>query len=290
LRLTRQFFLVAGLVVVLLGLALAIAAYLPYGVDWRDTFRPAALAMLSFRNPYAVEGFYYPLWCLLPYLPFAWLPESIGRGFNLMISLIGFGYVAYRLGAKPLILAAFLASPPVLHCLLNANIDWIPLLGVVLPPQIGLFLVVVKPQVGFGVALFWLVEAWRNGGGRLRSGYWGGLREVLRVFWPVTVALLATFAVFGFWPLRFGHTLTFWWNASLWPASIPVGLALLVAALRRRRKEFALAASPCLSPYVLFHSWSGALVALVSSQAEFIAAVIGLWVLVIIRALGGVGA
>lgn len=281
---TQRLVLLTGLGGLAVGLIAAIAVTMPYGIDWHDTYRPAALELLALRSPYTVEGFFHPLWCLLPYVPFAWLPENVGRAINLLLSLAGFGYVAYRLGAKPLALAAFLVSPPVLHCLLNANIDWIPLLGVVLPPQLGLFLVVVKPQVGFGVALFWLVEAWRKGGS---PG--GRVREVLRVFGPVTAALLVTFALFGLWPLRYGRTLTFWWNASLWPMSIPVGLALLAAALRRRRLEYALAASPCLSPYVLFHSWAGALVALVSNQFEFVAAVVGLWALVIIQALNGAG-
>jgi hypothetical protein len=44
-----------------------------------------------------------------------------------------------------------------------------------------------------------------------------------------------------------------------------------------------MAASPCLSPYVLLHSWSAALVALSRQQAEMVAAVIGLWLLIIIR-------
>ena len=275
----RSGLLLALLAVVLVSVTAAASIWLPPGIDWHDTFRPAARNLLSLQNPYSVEGFYYPVWCLFPLLPIAWLPESIGRAIHVLMSLAGFGYVAYRLGAQPLALAAFLVSPPVLHCLLNANIDWMPLLGVVLPPQAGLFLLVIKPQVGFVVGLFWLVEAWRK-------GRW---REVLRVFWPATLALLATFAIFGLWPLRFAHTLSFWWNASLWPESIPVGVALLVAALRRRRMEYALAASPCLSPYVLFHSWCGALVALVASQAEFLAAVAGLWALVIIRAVSGAG-
>ena len=67
--------------------------------------------------------------------------------------------------------------------------------------------------------------------------------------------------------------------------SIPVGLALLVAAVRKRRIEYAMGASPCLSPYVLFHSWSSALVSIVSLEAETVAAVVGLWVVVIIRAV-----
>jgi len=255
----------------------AMSAYLPPGVDWHDTFRPAGRELLCARNPYKIEGFFYATWALLPIMPIAALPENVGRAVFLLVSVLAFGFTACRLGARPVALLAFLLSPPVLRCLLNANIDWMPLLGFVLPPQIGLFLVVIKPQVGFAVGLFWLVEAWRA----------GGLRRVVRVFWPVTAGLLLSFVVFGFWPLRFGRTLTFWWNASLWPMSIPVGLALLVAAIRKRQVRYAMVAAPCLSPYVLFHSWSGALVSMVSLEAETLAAVVGLWVVVILRAVGG---
>jgi hypothetical protein len=65
--------------------------------------------------------------------------------------------------------------------------------------------------------------------------------------------------------------------------SIPVGLALLVTAIRKQKIEYALAASPCLSPYVLLHSWVGVLLAIVSSTPETIAAVIGLWIFFAIR-------
>ena len=275
-RKVRPVWILIVLATIVLGGTMSV--YLPPGVDWHNTFRPAARELLLARNPYKIEGFFYATWALLPIVPIALLPENVGRAVFLLVSMLAFGFTAYRLGAKPVALLAFLLSPPVIHCLLNANIDWMPVLGFVLPPQIGLFFVVIKPQVGFAVGLFWLVEAWRK----------GGLREVVRVFGPVTAGLLASFIIFrsaGFWPLRFSHTLTFWWNASLWPMSIPVGLALLVAAIRKRRIEYAMGAAPCLSPYVLFHSWSGALVSIVSLEAETVAAVIGLWVLVIIRAV-----
>ena len=41
-----------------------------------------------------------------------------------------------------------------------------------------------------------------------------------------------------------------------------------------------MAASPCLSPYVLFHSWPGAVAAFLVLPGETLAAVVGLWVLV----------
>lgn len=130
-----------------------------------------------------------------------------------------------------------------------------------------------------GVALLWLAEAWRS----------GRARQVVRVFGPITALTLVSFALFGLWPLRFRDTITLTraFNASLWPASIPVGLALLVTAIRRREIRFSLGASPCLSPYVLLHAWVGALASVLSLPAETIAAVVGLWVLVVLRAFTG---
>ena len=275
-KLQKHWWLTALLALATGGLVCLLSLVLPPGIDWHETFRPAAVAVLHATSPYSVPGFLNPPWAALPFLPLALLPENVGRAIVFLGSGAALGFSAYRLGAKPLALAAFLFSPLVMHGLLNASIDWLVLLGFILPPQIGLFFVIIKPQVGFTLVLFWLVESWRK----------GGIKETARVFWPVTLATLASFLVFGLWPLRFGQTLSYWWNASLWPLSIPVGLALLVAAYKKRNARYAMGAAPCLSPYVLFHSWMGALVALVDSQAETVAAVLGLWALVIIRAVG----
>lgn len=263
---------------VIIGLTGVVAWVLPFGIDWRLTFRPAALAVWAGQSPYTIDIFGLAPWGIVPFLPFALLPESLGRAGLFVLSLGAFGWAAYRLGAKPLALGAFLLSPPVLNDLLNTNANWLVLLGFTLPPQIGLFFVAVKPQVGAGVAVFWLVEAWRK----------GGWREVLRVFGPLAIALGLSFLFFGFWPMRslYVFTSSQTWNASLWPASLPVGLALLVTAVRLRQIRYAFGAAPCLSPYVLLHAWSGALLALAPAQMELLAAVAGLWVVVIIRALG----
>jgi len=276
--------LILGPILLLFGGLIAVMSFtLPLGIDWRDTYRPAALAMISGRNPYAIEvapdaPFFAAPWGLLPLIPMAILPLEVGRAVLLMVSLISFAYTAKRLGAGKIGVVAFLLSPPVMHCLLNANVEWLPLLGFVLPPQIGLFFIAVKPQTGFAVGLFWLYEAWRDGG-------WS---QVGRRFAPVTIALLLSFIPYGLWPLGFGGVLGFArdFNASLWPMSIPIGLTLIVTALRRHKITYAMPASPCLSPYVLFHSWSSALVALAAHTPEMVTAVVGLWVLVIIRSMG----
>lgn len=257
-------------------IALAMGYFLPEAIDWHIAFRPAALTLLSGQSPYNVPGYFNAPWALLPLIPFAILPEHIGRGFLAAISLAVFGFTAFKMGATRLTIPFILLSPPVLHGVLNGNIDWLATLGFIMPPQIGIFFVSIKPQIGVAVGVFWLIEAFRV----------GGIREVVRVFGPFSIALGMTFLLFGFWPLRFERELDLWWNASLWPMSIPAGLVLLVTAVRTRHAEFSMGASPLLSPYVLFHSYVGALLALSSLQWETMTAVIGLWILIVIQSMG----
>lgn len=260
----------------LVGLTALSARILPRGVDWYTAFRPASLAMMSGQSPYTVPGFHNPPWTLLPILPFAILPEAVGRGAIAVIGLLCFAYLGIRLGARPITLALFLLSPPVMHSTLNSNTDWLALLGLVTPPNIGMLLLASKPQVGIGVIIYQFVE----------SGRTGGFRRIAEDFWPLVLFTLLSLAVYGPWPLRFGDELGLWWNASLWPGSIPFGLAFLAIAVTKRRVRAGLVASPLLSPYVLLHSWVGALAATLESLPVAAASVLGLWALIAVRALG----
>jgi hypothetical protein len=262
-----------------IGILLFIVAasnFLPPAVDWLETYRPAASALAHGQNPYqAAPRFTNPIWTALPFIPLVFTTEAIGRAAVFVMAVVAFAYTAYHLGAKPLGMILFLLSPPVIHSLLNANVEWLVLLGIVFPPRWGLFFLMIKPQIGFGVALFWLVEAWRT----------GGLWRAIRVFAPATVAFLVSFVLSGGAQLRGVGMINDYWNASLWPWSIPIGIVLLVVSLRRRRVEPALAASPMLSPYVLFHAWSGAVASLAGRTLWLAIAVMALWGLVIFNAV-----
>ena len=267
------------IVLAVIGASVAAGLVLPAGIDWHATYRPVSIMAMQGKSPYRPDPdafFPYAPWALIPLIPLGLLPENIGRGAFFVLAILGYSYFAMRLGANRYTLPLFLISPPVLHCLLNANIDWIAILGYALPPQIGIFFLLVKPQVGIGGVIFWLVISW----------YRGGFRETLRVFLPVTIVTLLSFVVFGLWPLSFIRAMQYSWNASLWPLSIPVGLVLMVQALRQKDIRFSMAASPCLSPYVLFHSWAGALGAILSDTVLTLTAVIGLWGVIIFRGLG----
>lgn len=258
-------------------LSFLIAPFVPPGVDWSTVFRPAAREMLYLRSPFNVDGFFNPPWAAMAFIPFALLPEQVGRVLLIFVGLVAYAYIAYKLGGSKWAVTAIVLSPPVLHNMLNGNMDWLALLGLVMPPQIGLLFVVMKPQIGAAVMIFWLVESWRT----------GGYRQTIKVFWPIMLATGLSFLFYGLWPLRARVEVGLWWNASLWPLSLPVGLALLITSLRKRDIFYAMGASPCFSPYILFHSWIIAVYAIVRSTPETLAAVIGLWMLVIIRYFGG---
>lgn len=283
--LTAMRLIVRGVVLLSVGGALLAVMHvlLPpeLGIDWRLTYRPAAMALVSGRNPYetwvAPEApFFAAPWGLLPLLPLLWLPVRTGALLVMLLGFLAFTFSAYKLGARPFALGIFLASPPVMHCILNANIEWLVLLGFALPPQLGLLLVTIKPQTGFAVALFWIVEAWRK----------GGWRGVFSTAWPLIAVTGVSGLAFGCWPLRLAQAVGAGaaYNSSLWPWSIPIGFVLLAIAFRTRRAPFAMAASPMLSPYVLFHSWSSAIIAMVRAPWLLLATVLVLWA-VILRAL-----
>ena len=247
------------------------------GIDWKETFYPTARAILQGKDPYSVSTFRNVPWTVLPLLPFALFSERIGGILFFIVSFVAYGWVAQRMNASRVALIAFLVSPPVFYGMRMLNVDILVLIGFVLPAPVGLFLVIIKPQMGLAMVIFWLVEAWRT----------GGIREVFKTFLPVTLAIVLSFVLFGNWLTgRQADLPGAIWNASLWPWSIPIGLGLLMVSLRDRRKELAMSASPFLSPYLAYHSWAAALLGLIQRDFELVTVVIGMWLVAVVRILG----
>lgn len=266
-----QIIIVIGFLILLL---IGLNFLLPPAVDWTNLYRPAASALVSGQSPFSVDRFSNAPWVLLPMLPLLLVPESLGRAFLALSAMISLILIGRKFGAKPAGLAIFLLSPPIVSMLLDGNIDWLAALGFILPPQIGLFFLVVKPQIGIAVVVFWLWQAWQK----------NGFHEVFRVFLPVTIALGISFFIYGLWPLNFLQAFEWGGNASLWPVSLPVGLGLLTASIIKQNLRYAISASPCFSPYLMLHSWIGPLIAILPSTPILVSAVIGLWILLAIRA------
>lgn len=258
----------------LLALLFILSPALPVGIDWRDTYRPAALAMARGDSPYSVPIYYAAPWGAALLIPLALLPYALGRLLLFAVSLIAFAWVGIRLGAKPVPLLLFLTSAAVMGCLNNGNIEFLPLLGVIAPPWLGLILFAIKPQVGIGLAIFWVLDTWKR----------EGFPAVLRMVFPVSLMLSASFIIYGPWPIRFSETLERSVdNTSLFPWSIPLGLALLYVGYILKWKTTALAASPLLSPYVLQFTWVSLLVNLLDRPRFLFFAWVMLWIPVLLR-------
>lgn len=244
--------------------------------DWGLSFRPALLRMASGITPYVPgkEQVLNPPWILAPLIPLAVLPEKLGWTLLLVINLISFGFVAYKLGAKPISIFFLLISSAFLLLAFQGQIDGFIILGYILPKPIGLFLLLGKPQIGLGVAIFWFFEVFRD----------KGIRGILWTFLPVCLAYLLSFVVFGPYLFMGQSVVGEYWDYSIWPVSIPIGLLLLKYAITQRKIGFAILTGPLLSPYVGFHSYAAALLGLVGVPLDILLASLGTWIIFL---LGG---
>lgn len=223
-----------------------------FAVDWKGWIRPAILTTMSGESPYESYLGILPPWTYVLLSPVALLEPAQGAAVNFVLTYFGYFFMLYRLRLKPVYTALFLLSPFVFQNALNGNIDWLAAVGFALPAPVGLFFVLIKPQIGFGIALYWLIGAWRS----------GGVKQVLRTFSPVTSAYLLSFAIYGFWPAQqLTHMPQDTYNASIFPLGLPIAAALIWLAVRKKKPTYAMAAGPFMAPYVNYTSFAVTLLA-----------------------------
>lgn len=247
-----------------------------YYVDWIYAFRPAVWEILSWRSPYNVQGVYNPPWTFIPLIPLAILPPKWGGIILSLISLFALLFIAIRLGANRYVALSFLLIPQIaFKTISNPNIDFLAAIGFILPPQIGLFFLAMKPQIGIAVAIFWFIESWRD----------GGWKQVVRIFSPISIALLISIIMYGPYFVNAVHLTdyeTIWYSYPLWPYTIPVGLSLLFYAVQKREISYSIIGSPFVSPYVASYTYPFLLLGLVNTPIIYLAAYIGFWLIDII--------
>jgi hypothetical protein len=141
---------------------------------------------------------------------------------------------------------------------LVANIDSLVMLGALLPPAPGLLLLLIKPQIGMGAAIFYLVGAYRT----------GRIAGVLRTFAPILIASVLGAVLFPVWIERIVSYPENIWNRSLFPFGIPVGLLLLWTGIRKRNVFLAIASTPFFTPYLTFYTYLVVQVGLLHPDVE----------------------
>jgi len=249
-------YLLGGLFLVV---AVWLASYLPTA-DWYNTYDPAARGIFSGRSPYEQPLYLNPPWAVLVLLPFVMFPPALARGLVLVASVVALIYAAWRLRANMLAIIALLLSPTAVGSLLAGNLDAFVQLGMFLPPAWGLLALMIKPQIGVGVAAYYLVEAWRGNKDKVKA--------LLRTFAPVAIAYLVAALIFPVWIERMVNKPANIWNRSLFPYGIPIGLFFLYLAIRRKNAFFAMAATPFFAPYLTFYTYIVVQLALLHEDVE----------------------
>lgn len=237
--------------------------------DWANYFLPATLALLQGENPHAI--IFNPSWAIFPLIPFAFYSAEFGAWFTFAATLVALAMVAHRLGARLPSILIILSVPYALGMLWSGNVEWLALLGLLMPQNIGLIFLAIKPQIGIGVMVFWTVETWRK----------SGKLATLKLIAPLITMLGLSFWFFGFWMTDKTMTYTQFvnaGNASFFPFSLPIGFALFATALRTHNLKFALASSPMFFPVLTPQCWLAPMLALSALPMELLIADAGIWI------------
>jgi len=265
-RSTRSAWMILLLVGASIGIIFSIYHFLPLGQDWNG-IRNAIHAMLAGRSPY-IDTVFNPPWILALLVPAAILPVKLGGALLSFLNLSVYAFAALRMGKSPWLAALLLITPAMFRQMVDPNLEFLVVMGLLLPPRLGIFLILAKPQLGAFVALFWIVEAWRE----------GGPRQTIQLLVPITLVTLASIALYGWWPLRGFGLIGSFQNVSMWPTSIILGIPLIVYALQTRQMNLALLSTLFLAPYYGVYSIHVPLLGLLPHRFLTLSAVIGFWI------------
>jgi len=234
---------------------LASLIYPGYATDWRYVFYRAAHVPLS---PYSVRAFVSPPWVAGLLYPFSYLSERLSLAVNAGMNMGVFAFLVLSRGGNLFSIVMALTSLPFLSLLANGNIDWIPALGFVLQNEWGTLFLLSKPQGGFLAAYAW---------GREQG-------KLVKSLLLATIFVGMSFLVWGNWIEKASYNLSevikshgavdvgsIPWNMSLFPWSIPIGIALVAYTLWYKpesdfiNEEIVLTISTlCFVPYFAPHT------------------------------------
>lgn len=210
----------------------------PQGVDWFEAF-----SKVSLLHPYEKEYFINPPWTVFPLYPFTLMTFSLGLALNSTLMLFVTVLLISKRGGDSISLLLALTSFPFLSTIANGQIEWIPMLGVIIQSPYALPFLLAKPQSGALIIL-----------SRMNKD---------NLVWYVTsalVTLIASVLVWGNWmvPLVDNiRAINFTWGINLMPWSIPFGVLLIVYVLMYRsanQEILAVIATYCLVPYFAAYS------------------------------------
>ena len=235
-------------------------AFPPRGVDWHYTY---SLLPSHWTAPYSIGGFINPpyvmAFILYMLLPFRW-SNALNAIINLgVLALANWKYKGGLFGLLMIFTSAYF-----LNLMLANNIDWIPLLGVMCPPGLGIILISVKPQTLAGIGLIWLK------------------RHGPKVMIPAVCVTALSLVIWHGWIFQWiasEHRIGLQgsgWNFSPFPYLVPLGVFMLYKAWKSDDEILAAMATACFVPY--FGMYSVTSVLAIAGRKHRIYAIV-LWII-----------
>lgn len=231
------------LAITLFAMGVAFSPFID-AVDWHLTFYPASKMVLA---PYSVaepiSSFVNLPWLAVILMPFSLFTAKTALAINTGLSVMVFGVLVLKRGGNHWSLLLLITSAPFLALLANGTIEWVMALGFLLPAEIGLILLAIKPQSGGMVGLHWFMES----------------KNKLTLVLPLITVFVVSFLLWGFWPVDMLTNIQKvkangmdGWNWSLFPWLLPVGIGLLMYITKVKSANAELLATistVCIAPY-----------------------------------------
>ena len=211
------------------------------GLDMRDDILPS---LHNWRTPW-VEGTLLFPWATLVLMPLGFFAPRIATALINCLSVYILAFLIRKFKGNILLVIPIMISPFGRMLFFNGQTDAIVLASILLP-------------AGFDLLLFWKPQV-------LAHAYWVRVRKQPKIYLiSILSLLLISLWLWGCWPkeiLDFGqeNLLDRYWNLSLWPYSIPIGLGLIYLSVVKNDVGYGLMASPLLFPYVNGASYIGLL-------------------------------
>jgi hypothetical protein len=215
-------------------------------IVWHDQFHIFQRSTRFIDNPYVVEGFLHPVWVPIGMIPFAALQFEVSILVQAVLYFTALGAVMLKFGGDRRAVMVTLTSYMALDAVLEMNIDWMVIVGLLLPVWMSSIFVMAKPQIGLGYYIGVPVRQW----------------PLVALVTAVFLAL--TFAVWGNWVAEILARVTeYSINRSFNIApfhfltpylSVPIGLTLSFFAFRRKDVPLALMGWIFFTPYLSFYS------------------------------------
>lgn len=231
--------------------------FMPVMIDW-SIFSQVSQA---WKSPYSILGFVSPPY-ITAFLLYAWLPLSWSNSINIMLSVIVLGAANYKYKGGWFGLVLIFTSFQFLQLVGKNNIDWIPLLGVMSSPSLGLIMLSIKPQTLAGIGLIWLKK------------------HGIKIFIPIIAVVMISSLIWHGWIFQWlsltSHMKSVFWNASLFPWLIPLGAYMLYKAWKTDDEILAAMSTACFAPYFGIYSLAPVM-AIAGKKYRWV--VITLWVI-----------